>query len=113
MALRGAAVGLLSLPRNEGGNVGTSLGQALQDHREQFHTLRLCEYLDPLNSAVHAFLEQTQALFLQQTGDLVHRQQDVEGHGRSPGLRQLRFGLGLDHALRKPNQAATQAETRA
>ncbi len=71
MALRGAAVGLLSLLRNEGGSVGTSLGQALQDHREQFHTLRLGEYLDPFNSAVHAFLEQTQTLFLQQTGDPV------------------------------------------
>ena len=71
MALRGAAVGLLSLLRNEGGSVGTSLGQALQDHREQFHTLRLGEYLDPFNPAVHAFLEQTQTLFLQQTGDPV------------------------------------------
>jgi DHA2 family multidrug resistance protein len=38
--LRAAAVGLLSLLRNEGGSVGTSLSQALQDHREQFHTLR-------------------------------------------------------------------------
>ena len=71
MALRGAAVGLLSLLRNEGGSVGTSLGQALQDHREQFHTLRLGEYLDPFNSAVQAFLKQTQTLFLQQTGDPV------------------------------------------
>jgi DHA2 family multidrug resistance protein len=69
VALRGAAVGLLSLLRNEGGSVGTSLSQALQDHREQFHTLRLGEYLDPFNSAVHSFLERTQALFLQQTGD--------------------------------------------
>jgi multidrug resistance protein len=69
LALRGAAVGLLSLLRNEGGSVGASLSQALQDHREQFHTLRLGEYLDPFNSAVHSFLEQTQALFLQQTGD--------------------------------------------
>jgi MFS transporter, DHA2 family, multidrug resistance protein len=69
VTLRGAAVGLLSLLRNEGGSVGTSLGQALQDHREQFHTLRLGEYLDPFNPAVHSFLEQTRALFLQQTGD--------------------------------------------
>jgi MFS transporter, DHA2 family, multidrug resistance protein len=67
--LRGAAVGLLSLLRNEGGSVGTSLSQALQDHREQFHTLRLGEYLDPLNPAVHSFAEQTRSLFLQQTGD--------------------------------------------
>jgi DHA2 family multidrug resistance protein len=67
--LRGAAVGLLSLLRNEGGSVGTSLSQALQDHREQFHTLRLGEYLDPFNPAVHSFAEQTRSLFLQQTGD--------------------------------------------
>jgi MFS transporter, DHA2 family, multidrug resistance protein len=71
VTLRGAAVGLLSLLRNEGGSVGTSLGQALQDHREQFHTLRLGEYLDSFNPAVRSFLEQTQTLFLQQTGDQV------------------------------------------
>ena len=69
VALRGAAVGLLSLLRNEGGSVGTSLGQALQDHRQQFHTLRLGEYLDPFNPAATSFLEQTRAFFLQQTGD--------------------------------------------
>ena len=69
MALRGAAVGLLSLLRNEGGSVGTSLSQALQERREQFHTLRLGEYLDPFNAAVHSFIEQAQARFLQQTGD--------------------------------------------
>jgi MFS transporter, DHA2 family, multidrug resistance protein len=69
--LRGAAVGLLSLLRNEGGSVGTSLSQALQDHREQFHTLRLGEYLDPLNPSVHSFTEQSQAFLLQQTGDPV------------------------------------------
>jgi MFS transporter, DHA2 family, multidrug resistance protein len=69
MELRGAAVGLLSLLRNEGGSAGTSLSQALQDHREQFHTLRLGEYLDPFNPAVHSFLEQSKASFLQQNGD--------------------------------------------
>ncbi|MGO9233138.1 MAG: DHA2 family efflux MFS transporter permease subunit [Methylocella sp.] len=69
LELRGAAVGLLSLLRNEGGSVGTSLSQALQDHREQIHTLRLGEYLDPFNPAVHSFLEQSKAFLLQQTGD--------------------------------------------
>ena len=67
--LRGAAVGLLSLLRNEGGSVGASLSQALQDHREQFHTLRLGENLDPFNPAVQTFLEQSKAFSLQQTGD--------------------------------------------
>jgi MFS transporter, DHA2 family, multidrug resistance protein len=69
LELRGAAVGLLSLLRNEGGSVGTSLSQALQDHREQFHTLRLGEYLDSFNPAVQSFLEQSKAYLLQQTGD--------------------------------------------
>jgi DHA2 family multidrug resistance protein len=69
MELRGAAVGLLSLLRNEGGSVGTSLSQALQDHREQFHTLRLGENLDPFNPAVQSFLDQSRAFLLQQTGD--------------------------------------------
>lgn len=75
IALRGAAVGLLSLLRNEGGSVGTSLAQTLQERRDQFHTLRLGEHLDPFNPAVHSFLEQAQARFLQQTGDPAAAQQ--------------------------------------
>jgi DHA2 family multidrug resistance protein len=43
--------------------------------REQFHTLRLGESLDPLNPAVQSFLEQAQARFLQQTGDPAAAQQ--------------------------------------
>jgi DHA2 family multidrug resistance protein len=74
LALRGAAVGLLSLLRNEGGSVGTSMAQTLQERRDQFHTLRLGEYLDPLNPAVHSFLEQAQARFLQKNGDPVAAQ---------------------------------------
>jgi MFS transporter, DHA2 family, multidrug resistance protein len=73
--LRGAAVGLLSLLRNEGGSVGTSLSQALQDHREQFHSLRLGEYLDPFNPAVQSFIDQARAMFLEQSGDPVASQQ--------------------------------------
>ena len=67
--LRGAAVGLLSLLRNEGGSVGTSLAQTLHERLFQFHTLRLGEYLDPFNPAVHSFLHQVQRFFLGQTGD--------------------------------------------
>jgi len=74
-ALRGAAVGLLSLLRNEGGSVGTSMAQTLHERRDQFHTLRLNEYLDPFNPAVQSFLEQAQARFLQQTGDPAAAQQ--------------------------------------
>jgi len=73
--LRGAAVGLLSLLRNEGGSVGTSLAQTMQERRDQFHTLRLGEFLDPLNPAVTSFLEQARGVFLQQTGDPVAAQQ--------------------------------------
>jgi DHA2 family multidrug resistance protein len=75
LALRGAAVGLLSLLRNEGGSAGISLAQTFQERRDQFHTLRLGESLDPFNPAVASFLEQAQARFLQQTGDPVAAQQ--------------------------------------
>ena len=75
LALRGAAVGLLSLLRNEGGSVGTSLAQTFQERRDQFHTLRLGEYLDPFNAAAKSFLTQAQSLFLQQTADPVALQQ--------------------------------------
>ena len=74
LALRGAAVGLLSLLRNEGGSVGTSLAQTVQERRDQFHTLRLGESLDPFNPAAASFLEKAQGAFLQQTGDPVAAQ---------------------------------------
>ena len=75
LALRGAAVGLASLLRNEGGSVGVSLSQTFEDRRDQFHVLRLGESLDPFNPAVHSFLARAQAFFLQQTGDPVAAQQ--------------------------------------
>jgi DHA2 family multidrug resistance protein len=75
MALRGAAIGLLSLLRNEGGSVGTSMAQTLQERRQQFHSLRLGEYLDPFNAAVHSFIAQARALF--PTGDPALSQQLV------------------------------------
>lgn len=67
--LRGAAVGLLALLRNEGGSVGTSLAQTIQQRRDQFHSLRLGENLDSLNPAVNSYVDQTQRVFLQQSGD--------------------------------------------
>jgi DHA2 family multidrug resistance protein len=73
--LRGAAVGLLSLLRNEGGSVGTSLAQTMQERRDQFHTLRLGESLDSFNAAVISFLDQARGVFLQQTGDPVAAQE--------------------------------------
>ncbi len=73
--LRGAAVGLLALLRNEGGSVGTSLSQTIQERRDQFHSLRLGENLDHLNPAVNSYLHQAQSVFLQQTGDPVAAKQ--------------------------------------
>jgi DHA2 family multidrug resistance protein len=67
--LRGAAIGLASLLRNEGGSVGTSLAQTMEIRREQFHTSRVGEFLDPLNPSVNSFIEQSRGLFLQATGD--------------------------------------------
>ncbi|MEN6496281.1 MAG: DHA2 family efflux MFS transporter permease subunit [Thermoguttaceae bacterium] len=69
--LRGAAVGLLSLLRNEGGSVGTSMAQTLQERREQFHLDRLGESVNPFNPAVTSFIEQAQTYFYQVTGDPV------------------------------------------
>jgi DHA2 family multidrug resistance protein len=66
---RGAAVGLFALLRNEGGSVGTSMAQTLEVRRDQLHSLRLGEYLDPLNPAVNSFLEGGQEYFFAQTGD--------------------------------------------
>ena len=68
-SLRGAAVGLLSLLRNEGGSVGTSMAQTFQERRDQFHVLRLGELLDSFNASVVSFLDQARAVFLQQSGD--------------------------------------------
>ena len=75
LRLRGAAVGLLSLLRNEGGSVGTSLAQTVQERRDQFHTLRLGEWLDPFSPAARAFLDQAAPAFLQDSGDPIAAQQ--------------------------------------
>jgi DHA2 family multidrug resistance protein len=67
--MRGAAVGLLALLRNEGGSVGTSIAQTVLQRRAQFHTLRLNEGLDPFNPAVNDILKNGQNYFQQLTGD--------------------------------------------
>jgi DHA2 family multidrug resistance protein len=69
--LRGAAVGLLALLRNEGGSVGVSLSQTLQERREYFHALRLNEGLGTLNPAVNSYLAQAKVPFLKANGDPV------------------------------------------
>ncbi len=73
--LRGAAVGLFSLLRNEGASVGTSVAQTLQQRREQFHLERLGENLDPFNPAMNAFLADQRAFYFQHTSDPVGAQQ--------------------------------------
>ena len=67
--LRGAAVGLFALLRNEGGSVGTSMAQTLEVRRDQLHSVRLGEFLDPLNPDVSSFLAQAQEFFFMETGD--------------------------------------------
>lgn len=68
--IRGAAVGLLALLRNEGGSVGTSVAQIIQERRDQFHLLRLNEALTTLNPPVNNLLRQGQTFFLQHNGDI-------------------------------------------
>jgi DHA2 family multidrug resistance protein len=51
--------------------VWTSIAQIIQERREQFHTLRLNESLDPLNPPVNNLLAQSQSYFLQSNGDSV------------------------------------------
>ncbi|MGD9637272.1 MAG: DHA2 family efflux MFS transporter permease subunit, partial [Pirellulales bacterium] len=67
--LRGSAIALVSLLRNEGGSFGTSMSQTIQERREQFHLSRLDEHLDLLNPAVKSYLSQAQHYFYQMTGD--------------------------------------------
>ncbi len=62
-------MGLFALLRNEGGSVGTSVAPAFEWRRENFHTARVGEFLDPFNPAVNSFLQQARAFFFQQTGD--------------------------------------------
>jgi len=73
--LRGAAVGLLSLLRNEGGSVGTPLAQTMRERGDQFHTLRLGESLDLFQRGRQCLPREARRIFLQQTGDPVAAQQ--------------------------------------
>jgi MFS transporter, DHA2 family, multidrug resistance protein len=73
--LRGAAVGLLALLRNEGCSFGVSMVQTIQERRNQFHTARIGESLDPFHPAVNSFLEQARPFFYQKTGDPARSQQ--------------------------------------
>jgi DHA2 family multidrug resistance protein len=69
MHLRGAAIAVVSVLRNEGGSFGVSMSQTLQQRREQFHLSRVNEFLDPLNPHVTSYLDRTQAYLYQVSGD--------------------------------------------
>ena len=70
--LRAVAVGFANLLRNEGGSVGTSLSQTLEERREQLHLSRLGDHLNQFNPVVNSALQSWQDYFLQVTGDPVH-----------------------------------------
>ena len=92
--IRGAAVGLLALLRNEGGSVGTSAAQIIQERRLQFHTLRLNDGLDSLNQPVNQLIAQGQSFFLRHTGDPVLSHQMAVGvldHTRTQQALSLAF----------------------
>jgi len=71
--LRGAALLVEVCLRNEGGNVGTSLAQTMQERRDQFHTLR---WRVPRSSHPAVVLSSSRlGSVLQQTADPVAAQQ--------------------------------------
>ena len=74
-ALRGAAVGLLSFCATREAASEHPWPRPCTKGGINSMTLRLGEYLDPFNPAVHSFLDQAQARFLQQTGDPAGAQQ--------------------------------------
>ncbi|GAA4435957.1 MDR family MFS transporter [Bremerella cremea] len=69
--LRGSAIALISLLRNEGGSVGTSMSQTIVERREQFHLSRLNDSLDLFNSQVNSFMSLSQSIYHRASGDLV------------------------------------------
>ena len=74
-AARGGGRPVRVCSATRGAASGTSMAQTIQERREQFHTLRLGEILDPFNPHVASFLEQARGVFLQQTGDPAAAQQ--------------------------------------
>ena len=73
--MRGAAVGLLALLRNEGCSFGVTMVQTLQDRRNQFHSARMGDFVDSFNPEVTSFLQQSRTVIYQQTGDWAGSQQ--------------------------------------
>ena len=67
--MRGGAVGLFALIRNEGGSVGTSIAKTFEQRRQQFHLARVGEFIDPLNPYVDDYMGRATDFFVTQTGD--------------------------------------------
>jgi DHA2 family multidrug resistance protein len=67
--LRGAAAGIYSVLRNEGGSVGTSVGKTILERRAQFHNSRLVETLNPVNETLQVAEENRREFFTGLTGD--------------------------------------------
>lgn len=63
------ASGLFNMMRNLGGAVGIALCGAILNNRTNFHFERLAEALTGGNVALHHFLNQTQAVFVQHNSD--------------------------------------------
>ncbi len=94
--LRGAAVGLFALLRNEGGSMGTSLGQTIQERRLQFHLARLDDHLTPLNLPVQSLFQRGEAFFRHLTSDPVGAHQDTLKRLAAERLRQASEQAYLD-----------------
>ncbi len=67
--LRGPAAGIFAALRNEGGSLGTTLGQTLVTRRTPLHTARLGENLNAYNPAFNDAMQSFQSFFYQATGD--------------------------------------------
>ena len=67
--LRGSAIALASLLRNEGGSVGVSMSQTIRERRDQFHLQRQNEFIDVLNPYMNSFSEQSTVFFYHFNGD--------------------------------------------
>ena len=67
--LRGPAAGIFAALRNEGGSLGTTLGQTIVTRRTPLHTARLGENLNAYNPAFNDAMQSFQSFFYQATGD--------------------------------------------
>ncbi len=72
--LRGSAIALVSVFRNEGGSVGVSMSQTIRERRTQFHLQRENELLDSFNPYVNTFMDRATTYFYSFNGDFMASQ---------------------------------------